>query len=249
MDPQHLLVVDIETVPDREHHAGDDFAKLPFHNVIAIGFLDAQIERQGNLETYTLTDLRCGGEASYSERDLVKSFFGYFERLKPRLVTFNGRSFDLPVLKYRAMAHSIAAPWLHAGDYSYRFRFDWHCDVLEALSDFGASPRAKLTDVCKSFGLPGKIGIDGSQVEEMYRAGLIAEIRNYCETDVLNTYLVYLRFMLHSGKLSPDGYDKAISEIISFIDANKAQRPHLLEFVEACGAASGNRFLIADAPN
>ena len=149
MKLQHLLVVDIETVPDREHHDGDDFPKPPFHKVIAIGFLVAQIERQSSFETYTLTEFRCGGEASYDEGDLLRSFFGYFERLKPRLVTYNGRSFDLPVLKYRAMMHGIQAPWLHQGgdrfnNYSYRYNSEWHCDLMDVLSDYNASRAVKF---------------------------------------------------------------------------------------------------------
>ena len=77
----------------------------------------------------------------YTERQLVEGFFQYFERLKPRLVTYNGRSFDLPVLRYRAMLHGVSAPWLYqsGGRYnSYLYWYDtkWHCDLMDVLSDF-----------------------------------------------------------------------------------------------------------------
>ena len=238
------MVIDIETVPDKDHFTGEGFPKPPFHKVVAIGFLAAEIERDGDKDLYHLSEMRCGGEASYGEKELIQAFFTYFERLKPRLVSFNGRSFDLPVLKYRAMVHAISAPWLHTRDYNYRYSFDSHCDLMEALTDFGASTRVKLDEVCSVFGFPGKVGMDGSQVKEYFEAGKIEEIRNYCETDILNTYLVYLRYALHTGRLTPDGYDKAVSDLISLIETEQAKRPHLGEFLTAWGESSGNRFLL-----
>ncbi len=187
---------------------------------------------------YVLKELRCGGEADFTEAQLLEGFFRYFERLKPRLVTYNGRTFDLPVLKYRAMKHGIQAPWLYKGgdrygNYSYRNNSDWHCDLMDVLSDFGASRAVKLDEVSKVFGFPGKFGIDGSQVAGMYEDGQIKEIRDYCETDVLNTYLVYLRYMLHRADLTKDAYDKAVTDVIGMIEEEKAVRPHLGEFLEA----------------
>ena len=117
MKPESLLVVDIETIPDAAHHEGSGFPIRPFHQVIAISFLEAGIGRGELGETYRLGDLRCGGEADYDEAKLLQAFFIYFERSKPRLITYNGRTFDLPVLKYRAMLHGIRTPWLYrAGD-------------------------------------------------------------------------------------------------------------------------------------
>ncbi len=247
MAPQHLLVVDIETVPDEAHHEGDGFPKPPFHTVVAIGFLHAVIDRTGDGVAYDLQELRCGGEASYSEAKLLQAFFQFFERHRPRLVTYNGRSFDLPVLKYRAMVHGVPSPSLHNRDYGYRYNIDWHCDLLDVLSDFGASTRVKLDEVCKVLGLPGKLGIDGSQVAGMYEAGRIEDIRNYCETDVLNTYLVFLRYELQAGRLTLESHNKAVSEVIAYIDAEKEGRPHLVEFVLAWGEASGNQFLLPES--
>lgn len=233
MAPQHLLVFDIETVPDRDHHEGTGFPKPPFHKVVAIGFLHAEIERQGAHETYHLKEMRCGGDASYDEKQLLQAFFTYFERLKPRLVSFNGRSFDLPVLKYRAMKRSISSPSITSRDYSYRYSLDWHCDLLEALSDFGASTRPKLDEVCALLGLPGKLGVDGSMVEGMYEEGRIEEIRDYCELDVLNTYLVYLRYMLLTGAVSGDAHDSAVEEVRTYLNRESPTRAHLLEFAGA----------------
>jgi len=225
------------------------FPRQPFHKVVAISFLEAEIDADGRQETFLLKDLRSGGEADYDEKRLLQGFFAYFERLRPRLVSFNGRGFDLPVLKYRAMVHGVAAPYLHnAGDkwnsYTSRYSADWHCDLMEVLSDYGASARVKLNEVCSVLGYPGKFGVDGSQVADMFDAGRLEEIRHYCETDVLNTYLVYLRHRLHTGGLSRDGYNRAVADIIAFVEQHQDARPYLGEFLEAWGIASGNTFVL-----
>lgn len=276
MSHQNLFVFDIETVPDtdavpnltgfddpdiearraeldRYHLEITDqrnaFPRQPFHKVVAISFLEAEIDRDGRIEAYLMRELRSGGEAGYDEKTLLQGFFPYVERLRPRLVGFNSRTFDLPVLKYRAMVHGIAVPWLYDDanrfeNYSYRFALDWHCDLLEALSDFGASARVKLNEVCAAFGLPGKFGVDGSQVAGMVDRGELQAVRDYCETDVLNTYLVYLRWQLHRGRISKDGYNSAVADLVSYIEAEGDARPHLAEFLVACDAASGSTFTV-----
>lgn len=276
MQHQNLFVFDIETVPDTDaarnltgetstdvhaqraaieaYHLGvtdgkNAFPRQPFHKVVAISFLEAEIERDAGREGYILKELRSGGEAGFDEAKLLQGFFTYLERIKPRFVSFNGRTFDLPVLKYRAMVHGISAPWLHkSGDkwnsYGYRYATDWHCDLLDVLSDFGASARVKLNEVCAALGFAGKFGVDGSMVAEMIDDGKIDEVRNYCETDVLNTYLVYLRWQLHTGTLTQTSYNAAVADLISYIDAEKTARPYLGDFMEAWGEASGNKFLL-----
>lgn len=276
MQHTNLLVFDIETVPDAEavfnltgfestdtdalraelerYHLDitdgrNPFPRQPFHRVVAISFLRAEIHREGAGEAYLMQELRSGGTEQSSEQELVAGFFQFFDRHKPRLVSFNGRGFDLPVLKYRAMKHGIAAGFLHgAGDkwnsYTSRYSADWHCDLFEVLSDYGASARIKLNEVCAVMGFPGKFGTEGSKVAEMHDAGRIAEIRDYCETDVLNTYLVYLRHKQHTGTISTDAYNRAIADIISLIEAEGADRPHLNAFLDAWGEASGNQFML-----
>jgi predicted PolB exonuclease-like 3'-5' exonuclease len=276
MQHQSLFVFDIETVPDTDavpNLTGFDspgveerreeleryhlektggknaFPRQPFHRVVAISFLEAEIERNADQEAYLLRELRSGGEAGFDEKQLLEGFFGYFERLKPRLVSFNGRGFDLPVLKYRAMVHGIAAPWLYgAGDkwnsYTQRYSTDWHCDLLDVLSDHGASARVSLDEVCSVMGFPGKFGVSGADVAGMIDDGRIDEVRHYCETDVLNTYLVYLRLMMHKGTVPLDGYNAAVADIVSLIESEAAERPYLNEFMEAWGQASNNTFTL-----
>ncbi len=276
MQHQNLFVFDIETIPDtdaapnltgidsrdvqtrrkaiEDYHleitdGKNSFPRQPFHKVVAISFLEAEITRDGRAEGYAMRDLRSGGEPGFGEKQLLQGFFSYLERMKPRLVSFNGRTFDLPVLKYRAMVHGIEAPWLHkSGDkwnsYGYRYATEWHCDLLDVLSDYGASARVKLNEVCAVMGFPGKFGVDGSMVAEMIDQGRVQEVRNYCETDVLNTYLVYLRWQLHTGTLGRAGYNAAVAEIVTFIEGAMAERPYLGDFMTAWGEASGNLFLL-----
>ncbi len=276
MQHQNLFVFDIETVPDTDavpnltgfddpdvparraelerYHLDitggkNSFPRQPFHKVVAISFLEADLEHDGPGEVYLLRELRSGGEAGFDEKTLLKGFFQHFERLKPRLVSYNGRGFDLPVLKYRAMKHGISAPWLHQGgdkwnSYTSRYSSDWHCDLLEVLSEYGGSARVKLDEVCSVMGFPGKFGVDGSQVATMYDDGKIQEIRDYCETDVLNTYLVYLRLMQHKGTLSTGAYNRAVADIVALIEAEGDARPHLQGFMEAWGVSSDNTFTL-----
>ena len=276
MQHRTLFVFDIETVPDTDavpnltgftepdvtarreelerYHleitdGRNPFPRQPFHKVVAISFLEAEIERVDGREFYLLRELRSGGQADFDEHKLLQGFFRHFERVRPRLVSFNGRGFDLPVLKYRAMAHGVQAPALHDKsnkweNYGSRYAADWHCDLIEVLSDYGASARVKLNEVCSVMGFPGKFGVDGSKVAGMVDEGRVGEVRDYCETDVLNTYLVYLRWQLHTGALTTDGYDRAVADVIAYIEAEMEARPHLGEFLEAWGEAAGNKFLI-----
>lgn len=271
MQPQHLFVFDIETIPDtdlapaltgcdsadiqerrealRQYHlqitdGKNDFLRQPFHKVVAISFAEAQIIRAGGNEAYSLTDIRSGGTETAAEKELVLGFFKYLEKKNARLVSFNGRTFDLPVLKYRAMHYGIATPWIYAAadkwnNYGSRYSLDWHCDLIEAFSDFGASARVKLHEVAVAVGLPGKFGVDGGDVASMYDAGKVREIRAYCETDVLNTYLLYLRMQQHRGILATSDYNEAITEAISYCEnADAAQNPQFAEFLAVWRSSS-----------
>jgi predicted PolB exonuclease-like 3'-5' exonuclease len=257
-----FLVFDVETVIDvpaasaflalpdgdnasvraalRDHQADktggrSDFPKPPFHQVIAISVLCGRTDgppKDQRIQLQTLTSRSADAEG---EGDLLRWFFGGFEQLRPQLVSFNGRGFDLPVLKYRAMRNFVSVPLLHDKsnkweNYAVRYASNWHCDLLEVLSDYGASPRVTLDEICTVLGMPGKVGIDGSQVEQMYDEGRLSEVAGYCETDVLNTYLLFLRWQHHQGRLTSDGYNAAISALRNYISNEAGTRAHLEPF-------------------
>ncbi|MDF3048081.1 MAG: hypothetical protein K0R73_1199 [Candidatus Midichloriaceae bacterium] len=213
------------------------FARQLFHKVVAIAFLHAEISYEEGGEAYRLIDLRAGGKDNFSEEELIKSFFAHLGGLRPRLVTFNGRTFDLPVLKYRAMKYGISAAWLYRdGDkwnnYNSRYSADWHCDLLDVLSDFGASAKVRMNEVCALLDLPGKLDVDGSKVADLHKNGKLKEIRDYCELDVANTYLIYLSYMRHSANISQPSYERAIEELHAFMMNNSNSKAHYLEFLE-----------------
>lgn len=263
MQHQSLFVFDIETIPDIDlvqdltgcksndvnelrqeltnYHlkitdGKNSFPRQPFHKVVAISFLEAEIIRDEKGEKYILNEIRSGGNINSSEEDLIKGFFSHLKKQPPRLVSFNGKTFDLPVLKYRAIKYGISAPWLYKmGDkwnnYSQRYSLDWHCDLIDAFSDFGASSRVKMNELCVLLGLPGKIDIDGSGVNDLFDAGKIEEIRNYCETDVINTYLLYLYYQYHIGTLSSNNFEAAKDNLIDYLQTNSVQKPHMENFL------------------
>lgn len=266
MQHQNLFVFDIETIPDlraaknlldmqgstndelrkalTQYHLDitdqkNPFLRQPFHQVITISFLEAEIVRDFNgHEFYRIIDIRSGGDLSASEGDLVKGFFSHLKKNLSRLVSFNGKNFDLPVLKYAAMKHEVEAGWLYkSGDkwnnYNQRYSLDWHCDLADAFSDFGASSRVKMNELCAAFSLPGKLGVDGSMVTEFFDEGRLQEIRDYCETDVLNTYLLYLVYQNHNGSMTRESFVKCKNDLREFLEKKSAEKKHFAEFLEA----------------
>jgi predicted PolB exonuclease-like 3'-5' exonuclease len=265
-----LFVFDIETIPDdalaerltgkpaatvaerrallQAYHLDitdgkSDFLRQPFHKVVAISFLEAHIERIDGYEEYTLTDIRSGGMMDASEKELLKGFFAHVDKVKPRLVSFNGRTFDLPVLKLRAMKHGIAAPFYHqAGDkwanYGSRYDTNWHCDLLEALSDFGAAARFRMHELCVAMGIPGKLGTDGGDVMAMYDAGQLAAIRQYCETDVASTFLLYLAYQHHRGVITTRHWHNIQDALRQKLQEESADNPSFTAFLAAWEAAA-----------
>lgn len=248
------LVFDIETVPDvdsgrRIHNLGDDvgpedvaramqqiqyqksntdFLPKHLHKVVAIAALLQEDEK------ITLWSL---GSPDSDEADLVGRFFTGLEELMPRLVSWNGGGFDLPVLHYRALLHGVRAPlYWEKGDRDPSFRWDnylnryhWrHLDLMDVLSGFYRG--APLDDIAKMLGFPGKISLAGDAVWDAWLAGRVADIRNYCEHDVLNTYLVYLRFQLMRGRLDDAGYARACERLRKTLA--QPDKPHLQEFLD-----------------
>lgn len=186
---------------------GDDFPKLIYHSIVCIGALVATRTDNG----YEVRAIGASHVGQRTESELIESFVQTIERLTPRMVTFNGCSFDLPVLRYRAMIHGISAPGLDDRSYFHRYTDD-NVDLCDVLSSFSHGGKAKLDELSRIMGLPGKPdGIDGSRVEEVFNAGRIQEIADYCQSDVLNTYRLWLRLELFRGRIDPEQF--AFSEI------------------------------------
>ena len=256
-----LFVFDIETIPDTdvlygltgsktvdilekrkeleeysaEVSGGNPFPRQLFHKVVAVSYLVANIKNIEGFEYYTVKYVKTISSLRNTEKEIVEKFFNYLSDNMPRIVDYNGKTFDLPVMKYRAMKYGISARnFFNSGDkwnnYMYKYSNDWHCDLLDALSDFGASARCKMNEVCALLGLPGKIGVDGSKVATMFDEGKLKEIDDYCETDVLNTYLIYINYMLLLGRITKEDFDAMNKDLINFMKCENL--PHFYEFLE-----------------
>jgi predicted PolB exonuclease-like 3'-5' exonuclease len=250
----NTLVFDIETVPDVElgrrlygldglddaqvaqamfakqrQLRQNDFLPPPQQRVVAISVV---LRTRDALKIFSLGDVQA------QERELVQRFFDGLERYTPVLVSWNGSGFDLPVLQYRALRHGVNAHryWeVGESDRDFRYnnylsRYHWrHIDLMDVLSGYGASGRASLELAAQLVGLPGKLGIGGANVWSAYRRGELAAIRDYCETDVLNTYLIHLRFQLVRGELDPVGYQNELAVVEAKLA--ESERPHLQQYL------------------
>ena len=251
----NVLIFDIETVPDTnggaklleleglskkdvikamEHiqfqKSGTMFQPFHLHKIVAISVLYKNDEK--------LSLLSLGDEDS-EESDLLNLFFSAIDKYQPQLVSWNGKGFDSPVIHYRALIHGVSSiKYWDKGDDDREFKWnnylnryhDRHLDLMDVMS--GYKKPASLTDIAQLIGAPGKYGIDGSKVTDYYLANEIKKIRDYCETDVLNTYFIFLRYQLISNNITKDNYKKLLEEIFSFLD--KSDKEHWKEFSSLC---------------
>jgi predicted PolB exonuclease-like 3'-5' exonuclease len=212
--PSDVMVWDLETIPDIAGFArannlvgkspdeiraaiGDEFPKLIYHSIICIGALVATRTSNG----WEVQAVGAPHVGQRPEKELIETFVNKIARLSPQLVSYNGCAFDLPVLRYRAMLHNVFAPGLHNRAYYHRYTED-NVDLCDVLSSFNFGAKVKLDELSRIMGLPGKPdGIDGSQVEAYFNAGRIQEIADYCKSDVINTYRLWLRHELFRGRM------------------------------------------------
>ncbi len=238
----NVIVWDLETVPDLRGFAaangldgntddeireaiGDKFPRHIYHSIVCIGALVAHRE-QG---AWVVDALGAPHIGERTEKQLITSFVDRIGTLSPQLVTFNGNSFDLPVLRYRAMINAVSAPGLSARPYFNRYSDD-ALDLCNVLSSFSSQGKATLHEISKVMGLPGKPDrIDGGEVYRYFLEGKIKEIADYCETDIVNTYRVWLRYELFRGRLSQSDYEASEGNLREFIKAKEDTKPHLSE--------------------
>jgi predicted PolB exonuclease-like 3'-5' exonuclease len=214
------LVLDIETVPDPALYVlpeGAGGVERPFpplyvHRPIVLGALWLD-------EDYRFRRLGVIGEGK-DEKGMLEDFSAFVSRYGPDLVTYNGRSFDLPVLALRSLRHGVAMSWYYQGRVRHRYSEEGHLDLCDMLSDHGAARSISLDAVARLIGLPGKVGVDGSQVEGLYRAGQLDSIKSYCLADVAQTGLLFLRFRLLQGTMSPVEYRRCAADLMEALRAD-----------------------------
>ena len=216
---------------------GSEFLPVCFHRVVSISAVMA--DGFGRF-------LRVSTLEGESERDKIAKFLAFIEDFNPRLVSFNGRGFDLPMIMARAMCYDLsAAAYFETNDRdnnkskweNYRSRYDgrFHLDLLDHISDFGAVRGLKLDHICASVGLPGKYDVHGDQVLQLYYGGEQAKIDEYCRSDVLNTYWLFLKYELLRGKITKDDYLNYIAVMGEFLQkesADMSYTPIFCDFIE-----------------
>jgi 3'-5' exonuclease len=250
-----IMVFDIETIPDveagksiykidpnlstidvikvmhsinRQKKNGSEFLPHYLHKIVAISVL---IQDRDLIKIWSL------GSIDDSEKKLIERFFSGLEMYQPTLVSWNGIAFDLPVIHYRSLLHQvISKTYWEVGE--SRTEFKWsnyinryhykHIDVMDLLSGYQKSASASLDHIAIILGLPGKMVLTADQVLSCYLEGDLQKIRNYCEIDVLNTYIVFLKTQLIRGI-----YDKPQYTSLCMLLKNQIEKlnlEHLHEF-------------------
>jgi predicted PolB exonuclease-like 3'-5' exonuclease len=255
-----VLVFDIESIPDidglrslraepaetsdeqvyaawlaeRKERGQSDFMPLHLQRILVISVVFRNAE---GLRIHSFVD-RDGA----SEGKVVQTFFNSIEKHQPQLVSWNGSGFDLPVLHYRGLRHGVEASkyWdMGEDDREYKWnnyisRYHMrHLDLMDLLAMYNPKNNAPLDAMAKLCGFPGKLGMDGSQVYAQYLAGQTDEIRRYCETDVMNTYLVYCRFQKMRGGLTEAEYEQEIGYVKETLGNLAPSEPHWDEYLKA----------------
>ena len=250
-----ILAFDIETIPDcpgirkiqglpedlpdadvaeiafqkRRVQTGGDFLPPHLQRVVVISCVARDDE---GIKIFTI------GEPERDEKASILRFFDAIERKTPQLVSWNGKGFDIPVLNHRALLHGVCcARFWETGDEDQSFRFNnyvnryqtRHLDLMDQLAMFNSRNFAPIDDVARLAGLPGKLGVGGAEVWPAYCRGEIQAIRDYCEADVVNTFVLFLRFQLMRGLLSQERYDAECALLRDTL--GRRPEPHWREFL------------------
>ena len=258
----NILVFDVETIPDidsgkkifnleglsdknaaelmfshryQKSNGRTEFLQHYLHKIVTISVV---LKTDDKLSVWSL------GDRNSTETELLERFFEGIERYTPVIVSWNGSGFDLPVIHYRSLIHGVVAQrYWENGDDDQSFRWNnylsrfhsRHTDLMDVLSGYITTARAPLNEIATILGFPGKMGMSGEKVWDCYLDGDIESIRNYCETDVLNTYLIYLKYQLMRGRLTNDLYITECQKVCDMLEnENKIHLKEFLKVWQAC---------------
>ena len=258
----NILVFDVETIPDidsgknifnledlsdknaaelmfshryQKSNGRTEFLQHYLHKIVTISVV---LKTDDKLSVWSL------GDNNSTETELLERFFEGIERYTPVIVSWNGSGFDLPVIHYRSLIHGVVAQrYWENGDDDQSFRWNnylsrfhsRHTDLMDVLSGYITTARAPLNEIATILGFPGKMGMSGEKVWDCYLDGDIESIRNYCETDVLNTYLIYLKYQLMRGRLTNDLYITECQKVCDMLEnENKIHLKEFLKVWQAC---------------
>jgi len=262
MSPVSYLIFDVEAVADgdlisnvrypKENLPGDealqryrdelmeskgsDFIQHTF--MLPISVAVAKVGRDFRLQELTVLD-----SPEYRPEEITRRFWQGWEHYgQPAFVTFNGRGYDMPVLELAAYRYGYPLPgWFNVEARSFeqarnRYNIDSHIDLMDLFSNFGAGRMTGgLNVLANIIGKPGKTGIDGSQVQDMYLNGEIEAINDYCRCDVLDTYFVFLRSRVLIGKLDLKEEQNIVAEAKDWLEKEAETSPACKHYLEHWG--------------
>lgn len=249
------LVFDIETVPDgrliaqtrypdqgltdeaavqqlreevrSQSATGSDFISLSLQYPVAVCVGKVDVD-------FRLVELCCLDEPQYRPRELVRRFWEGLAHYRAKLVSFNGRGFDVPVLELAAYRYAFPAPHhFITGPKGPRYRYgDAHIDLMDFFTNHGTFRMAGgLNLLAKLLGKPGKMDIKGADVYDLVQAGGLKAVNDYCMFDVLDTYFVFLRSRVLTGELSPENEAALTKETRTWLEQEAEKKPHLCEYL------------------
>jgi hypothetical protein len=192
---------------------------------------------------YKLQDLVTLDEPKYRPHVITEHFWRGWEKYgRPTLVSFNGRTFDIPLLELAAFRFGLSIPaWFNLAAKSFeqarnRFNLDAHFDLQELLTNFGSTRfTGGLNLAANLLGKPGKMDVQGHMVQDLYDAGKFDEINDYCRCDALDTYFVFLRSRVLLGQLSLDEEQGIIDSTRSWLIGQAKSRQAYALYLERWG--------------
>ena len=212
-------------------HSGSDFLPVTFQYPVA-----ACVLRVG--ADFQLQALKCLDAPHYRPRKIAEDFWKGINSYRTRpgepvqLVTFNGRGFDLPLLELAAFRYGISGQ----GHFSQRFRPDWHIDVMDWLTNRGSFRlTGGLNLLSKLLGKPGKTDVQGDMVYQLYLAGKLQEINDYCMADTLDTYFIFLRTRVLTGELDLEAEHRAVLKAKEWLTQKVAELPAVQHYLDNWG--------------
>jgi predicted PolB exonuclease-like 3'-5' exonuclease len=205
---------------------GSDFLPVTFQYPVAMCVIRVAAD-------FTLQAVTCLDAPAYRPGEIVKKFWQGMASYRARLVTFNGRGFDLPLLELAAFRYGCAAKDYFANG---RNRFGTHIDLCDWLGNYGAVRLSGgLNLLSKLLGKPGKMQTAGDQVYSMFRAGKLAEINDYCLFDTLDTYFVFLRTRVLTGELALEREQELVGLAKDWLHAKLGELPALRQYLDNWG--------------
>src|SRR5436190_4780125 len=203
--------------------SGSDFLPVSFQLPVGVCVLRVGTD-------FTLQALTCLDAPHFRPREIVKKFWLGISCYKAKLVTFNGRAFDMPLLELAAFRYGYSARDYYQNS---RNRFNGPIDLCDWMTNFGACRLAGGLDLlAKLLGKPGKMEVSGDQVYQMYLDGKLQEINDYCLCDTLDTYFVFLRTRILTGDLTPEQEAELLAKARELLEAKTAEFPVLRRYLD-----------------